>query len=489
MAGTANGQLTSANFDFRANSTGNFRQSATGTNFEGGTFGITVSDGAYVWAGQPCELFVFFRGTGRCAPGSTGYISRGIENDPLLRGLGPYFTITSITPAQILKPFEPQKALLVAAPPSLLPRPLLGFEDQSLSMFYNLYDTSVRQYALTKYVYARGYTAVERSRFDGEVVPGTYRYNFSSLFSDILPQVIEVNQFPMLDGFRKVNNQPRGFRFLNLVFDADGFALLDPLLINTLRWEGNTFSFINAVQDRLELSVKQLINPLDPLSPPDLDAPTLFPEFFSTVAESRVILPSPLDTEFTLPPNFVRPGETGLLDLEFIISRPTTPIVGERATRRFRIPVRMINNFPSAMLASAPPGATAQQLSADGDLDGDGISNFTEWAFGTNPSQRDNAPFSPNVRMLSSDGPVLLDESGVTGTASALEYSFAKVKNPVPRLKYSIEYSGDMETWNAIKPGDPAWVLSDGIGEIKVTSSASNPQTGGFFRAKVELAN
>ncbi|MFM2197203.1 MAG: hypothetical protein RLZZ505_635 [Verrucomicrobiota bacterium] len=479
MASTSHGQVA---FNMTANSTGNYRQSATGGNFEGGTFGMTVRDGQAFFDG--CDGPRFYSPSIPCPLGATGFVSRGIVDDPLLNGNGPYYSISSITPAALLLPFAAQSALLVSAPPSLLPRPLLGFEDQCLSVFYNLQTTSVRQYPISLYTFTRGYTAAERARFDGEVVPGTYRYNFASLKNAAVPQVLEINQFPMIDGYRKINNQPRGFRFTNLTFDADGFALLDPLEINTLTWEGNTTSYISPVSDALYLSIKPLTDPLDPLSAPDLTAETLFPSFTSN-GDSRIILPSSLDTSFTLPPNFVDPGETGLFDMEFIISRPTSPLVFEAATRRFRLPVRMINNLPSVMRAIAPPGATAQQLAADSDLDGDGVNNFTEWAFGSNAASSDSVPVSPAVRVVSSGGPALLDASGA---ADVLEYSVPKVKNAVPRLKYSIEYTENLKTWSAIRSDDPDWILTDGIGELKVTSSSSNTKTGGFFRAKVELA-
>lgn len=479
MAATAHGQVV---FNMVANSTANYRQSATGGNFEGGTFGMTVRDGQAFFDG--CDSIRFYSPSIPCPLGATGFVSRGIVNDPLLNGNGPYYSISSITPAALLLPFAAQNASLISAPPSLLPRPLVGFEDQCLSVFYNLQTASVRQYPITLYTFTRSYTAAERSRFDGEVVPGTYIYNFANLNSPTIPQVLQINQYLMLDGYRKINNQPRGFRFINLAFDADGFALLDPLLINTLTWEGNTTSFISPAADSLYLSIKQLTDPLDPLSAPDLTQDTLFPSFASN-SDSRIILPSPLDNRFILPPNFVDPGETGLLDMEFIISRPTSPSVFEAATRRFRLPIRMINSLPSAMLAIAPPGATAQQLSADSDLDGDGVNNFTEWAFGSNAASSDSVPASPVVQVVSSGGPVLLDAAGA---ADVLEYSVPKLKNPVPRLKYSIEYTEDLKTWTTIKSDDPAWILTDGIGELKVTSSDANKKPGGFFRAKVELA-
>ena len=64
-----------------------------------------------------------------------------------------------------------------------------------------------------------------------------------------------------------------------------------------------------------------------------------------------------------------------------------------------------------------------------------------------------------------------------------------KLTETVPALTYAIEYSEDMVTWNEIKANDPAWTLVNGYDEIKVTSTEANEKPGGFFRAKVQVAN
>lgn len=486
-AGTAHSQTAGTTFAFIADSTGNYRQAPTGTAFEGGVFSFNVRDGVIIFDG--CEAPFFYLPSPLCPIGSTGFVSRGLEDDPLLNGLGPYFSVTEISPAIILRPFAPQNALLVSAPPSQLPRPLLGFENRSISCFYNLFTDFIRQYDVSIYNFARDYAAGERSRFDGEAVPGTYRFNFAALAHPVNPAVLSINLFPKLDGFRKINNQNQGVRFLNVTYD-DGFAVLDPFELNTLKWEGNGVNFISAASDVAYFSIKRLEDPSDPLSDPDLISVPLFPNF-SGPNISRVVLQSPLETSFIIPPNFMQPGNTGVVDLEFVINRRTTGVILEQATRRFRLPVRVTNPFLGAIAASLPPGATAQQLSADYDFDGDGLSNFNEWVFGSNPASASSLPAPLGVQTVA---PAPANKFGTTETAGeispagAFEFRVPKLTEAVPKLRYAIEFSEDMVTWNEIQADDPAWSLVNGYSEIKVTSTGTNETPGGFFRAKVEVA-
>ena len=516
-SGVARGQNT-LSFEFEANTEANYRQGPAGTAFEGAVFGMDVRDGIAIFIAG-CDFPFFTFSTGTCAPGTTGWVSRGLENDPLLNGLGPYFTITDISPALLIRPFDAQSVRLVAAPPSLLPRPLTGFEDESLNVFFDLTTNFIRQYAITSYTFGREYAAGERSRFDGEVVPGTYRYNFPSLNSTTVPAVLSVNQFPMLDGYRKVNNQPQGLRFTNVTYD-DGFAVLDPFALNTLTWEGNASNFISPSLDQAYISIKPLENPADPLSDPViynglgpviLVPPGIFIEnptipLFPSVAPTggiipRVLLPNALDKSFVLPPNFIDPGQTGVLDLEFIVFRPTSSLIYERATRRFRMPVRVTNPFDGFITAALPPGTTPAKKAASYDFDGDGMSNFDEWVFGSDPAKAHSVPKPPSVSFntastggtgsgLSTNNQQTRSDGKTEATSEgALEYKVAKLTNTVPKLKYAIEYSADMVIWTAITSTNPDWTLVETLNEIKVTASPTNSKTGGFFRTKVETVN
>ncbi len=484
-------QSSPLTFDFAAKSIGNYRQGPNGTFFEGGTFNMSARDGNFLYDG--CNGPRFYSPSPPCPLGATGFVSRGLDGDPLLRGLGPYFSVTELSASVLLAPFDSKSAILVSAPPSLLPRPLGGFVDQSLSVFYNLQTVFIKQYPIAFYDFSRSYTSDERKRFDGEVVPGTYRYNFAALPDTQRPLyvkppiVININEFPKLDGYRKINSQPQGVRFKNVTYD-DGFALLNPFDLNIISWEGNTVSFISPSVDTLFFSIKQLTDTTDPLSDPD-PGPPLFPNFVA-VGQTRVILPNALETTFTLAPNFLNPGETGLIDLEFTTFRPTTSVIYENATRRFRLPVKVINPFLSFIAASLPPGTTALQMAADYDFDGDGISNFTEWVFGSNPSNANSVPSSPGVNTVSVAAPAgITTFDTIPEVGSALQYKVPKLRNAVPALKYTIEYSKDLATWQTIKADNTSWIISETDKEIKVTGSSTNTDTGGYFRTKVVPLN
>lgn len=488
-------------FDFVSKTYGNYRQGSNGVAFEGGTFEMTARDGQALFTSgcsRPAYFIPFTDPKPGCPLGATGFVSRGLYNDPLLKKAGPYYSIETLTPATLLDPFNPTAAKLVAAPASSrLPRPLAGFIDQSLSVFYNLQTPYIKTYPISIYDFVRSYDASERARYDGEVVPGEYIYNFATLKNPLKPLYVlpptsvKINHFPQLDGYRKINSQLTGFRFKNVIFDSNGFALLDPYNFNTISWEGNTLSYIRPKADYLYFSIKNLSTPTNPLSNPDPGSP-IFPNFSTaTAADSRVLLTNALVTNFTLPPYFLQPGQTGVIDLEFVTFRPTTSVVYENSTRRFRLPVKVKNVFASFIKAALPPSATSLQLAANYDYDSDGVSNFTEWVFKSDPSKKSSVPSMGVLKTISA--PTTPPTSGLTafsaipGVASqpAMEYSVAKLTNTVPSLKYTIEFSNNMTTWQEIIVGNPSWILAETETEIKVTGTGTSLNVGGFFRTKV----
>jgi hypothetical protein len=491
-AGTSHGQLTFGDlgFKFQGVSFGAYRQAPAGTVFEGGTFGFNIKDGSFAiqttGLGVPCAGGGYFPPDPPCPIGATGY---AFGSSPFLAtiGTGPYFGVLQVTSATLLGVNRPESALLVSAPPSLLPRPNLGFTDQSIQMFYNINDVTINQYDVSGYELNREYLAGERTRFDGEAVPGTYKFNFPAIANPVNPLVLSINLSPKLDGYRKINNQPRGVRFLNLRYDSAGFALLDPFVINTIKWEGNGSTLIIPARDFAYFSIKRLQDPSNPLSAPNLIAPTVFPGF-SGGGTSRVVLPNPLNTSYNIPPFAVTPGVVGLIDLEFEINRPTNNVISEQATRSFRLPVKVINPFSSMIAATLPPGATAQQLSADHDFDRDGISNFNEWVFGSNPASASSLPPVLGIQKVSpapANKFATMAATAENSSTETFEFRVPKLTETDPKLIYSIEFSKDMITWKEIQVGDPAWNLVNAHSEIKVTSTGANTAPGGFFRAKV----
>ena len=468
---------------FQANSVANYRQLSTGVVFDGGTFSFELRDGLSIFEAG-CIGPAYFPPSPRCPIGATGYITRGDVNGDGVEDAGRYQSVLSIARASAIRPFEPEKIALVSAPASRLPRPLRGFVDNSRSMFFNLMAPPYRQYVFTNYTFDRTYTPANRTSFDEEIVPGSYVFNCPSIASTIYPVVITVNMFKQLDGFRKINNQRQGFQFTNVRRDLrydSNFAVLNPNVINTITWEGNTLDLIAPAADRAYFSIKALEDDEDPLSDPSPGTP-IFPNFTGPPGSvTRVLLDSPLEQSYTLAPNFLIPGQTGIVDLEFEIYRPTTSAVEELTTRRFRLPVVVLDPFlrPLPLIN----GATANIASADSDQDG--VSNFAEWAFRSDRSNAASLPVSPALTFVNAVA-TTSEIGGAEAEGAHWEYKQAKVTNPDPILEYAIEHSKDMVTWTKITATDLDWKLTETRSTIKVSSRDPKLKGGGFFRSTVK---
>jgi hypothetical protein len=474
-----------SNFEFKMGSVNNYRQSPTGTVYEGGTFDVNLRDGLLTII-PGCVLPFYFNPIPGCAPGATGFITAGDVDGDGLEDAGSYVSVTSISPATIVRPFRPSEVLLASAPPSTLPRPLAGFTNDSRSVFFNIRTESIRQFDITLYDFTREYTSAERGKYDKDIVPGSYIYKFPSLASTTIPVNLAINRFATIDGYRKLNNINVGFRFLNVTFD-DGFAVLNPFQINTIKWEGNSTSYIQPASDIMYFSIKALQDPTDPLSDPDLTVPPIFPNFSGTPGTPRVLLPSALESQYILAPNFLIPGQTGLIDVEFFILRRTNTVSFDRSVARFRMPVRVLNPF----IIPPPPNVNQVTLNdAQSDFDNDGVSNFSEWIFGSDRANSNSLPVFPS---LSFKPPTTAPQSSGAQTfagetsSGAWEFKVNKIRNPQPKLKYEIQHSADMVNWTTVTTSDPNWILTDDdvAAEIKVTSRTPEVVGGGFFRAKV----
>ena len=135
---------------------------------------------------------------GICSAGTTGLITSGTVNGATRAN--PYLLVNTLTPALAIAPREPDKARLVAAPASNLPRPSGGFKDQSASVYFNLHTPeSVREYLLTRYVNTRDYAGNQRKKFESEIVPGVYHYTFPRLVDPTLPAPVNVVIYPMAE--------------------------------------------------------------------------------------------------------------------------------------------------------------------------------------------------------------------------------------------------------------------------------------------------
>lgn len=497
LPGLAQAQDNVTAFDFTADSVANYRQGTKNVSFEGGTFSVRVRDGLVVYQ-TGCIAPIYFSPSLTCPIGASGFVIGGDFDDDGIDDAGEYLSVQSIFQSILLRPFSAQGAILLAGPPSLLPRPLAGFTDNGSSVFYDIQTIYPRQYSIANYEFARQYTAGERARFDGEAVPGTYRYSFDALAAPTAKQVLPITLFPRLDGYRKISNQRQGLLFTGLKFD-DGFAILDPTKLNKISWTGNSVSLVSPSLDRLFFSIKRLTDPNDPLSDPvifDEENPIatlpIFPNFDGPNV-TRILLPSPLDQSVTIPPNFLVPGESGVIDLEFEMYRPSSPVIADRTIVRFRLPVRVAGNLgglAANRFAVTPPAGVSWTVYNDpkGDFDNDGVSNFEEWVFGSDRNDPSSTPKNPGLTFK----PGTQAPSGGTGTFSlsdtdaAWEFRIERKVDSTPALHYEIQHTTDMVNWRTIKKNDPDWKLHDqDPTELKVTSRTADVKGGGFFRAKV----
>ena len=458
-------------FDFSATSEADYRQSsATSVAFEGGTFAVRVQDGEILY--QPgCIDIAPFPPSIACPLGSTGVGTQGdIDGDGVVDA-GAYVSVSAIQNAVLLKSFEPSRARLIAAPPSQLPRPLAGFTDRSASFYYDLRTSSYQQYDVALYTFERLYTAGERNRFDGELVPGTYVYSFAGRSSPTANVPISINLVKTLDGYRTGSGAPRGVRFTGLQY-RNGFALLDPNFINTITWEGNDATILVPTVDRQSFSIRQLVDPTNPLSAVSTTLPPLFPSFTASTTAS-VTLPNALVKTYTIPPNFLFSGNTGVMELEYQMNRATTTTVVDRTIRRFRVPVKVTTPF----VIPAPGNATSGVFnSPTGDFDGDGVNNFDEWVFGTNRNSASSVPTMPAL---------VFNPLGGAAGGGGYDFGMTKKVYSVPELVYEIEKSTDLINWTTIGLNDPNWQLTDTPTSIKITSIGSVLVGNEFVRMKV----
>jgi hypothetical protein len=132
----------------------------------------------------------------------------------------------------------------------------------------------------------------------------------------------------------------------------------------------------------------------------------------------------------------------------------------------------------SGMPATAGPEA---------DADADGLSNFSEYAFGMNPSQG----FSGMLRWSGAD----LLERGVptpfaSGTAGSFTFRavFARRKDfAAAGLSYTVEFSGDLSSWKASNATPSVLAEDGGIQAVSVPYPFFvNGKKATYFRVKVQ---
>jgi hypothetical protein len=450
----------SAQISMELSSQKEYRQSEKGVQFRGGSFVVNLNDGDGIYVGgcarsaswppnvplDPCPL------------GSTAFLTFGRLDGATSRG--PYFSVSNVIPAIIIEPRRPDLAFLRAAPPSLLKRPAGGFKDSSFALYFNLHTTGVREYVISRYTTSRGYTASERERFEKEIVPGVYYYSFPRLGRPDLVAPISAVIYPMAEGRTKLNRQLVGVDFNGVTTTKPvwrkGFMELSYIKPNVLSWKGLDRTVVIAAADKLYLSMRVLSDRKDPLSATDLIdndlavPQSIFPGFASG-GDPRVLLKNPLVSSFTMPPIF--PGGTrGVLELELQRTLATTGVTFDASTRKFQIPVVVVNRYSE--YAEVAFEEAKSKISLLEDYDNDGYNNLNEWILDSSASDASSIPEAPVARANAAE---FNAEPVVPRIVRDAYFGFTVVKKleTVPAVKYTLQRSRDGgTTWEKFVTDD-----------------------------------
>jgi hypothetical protein len=378
IAANAQAQLT-----LDVSSQKSYRQNQKGMQFEGGKFNISFQDGAlnsidycnstrYYLPRSPA----FF-----CSEGTSAYIVSG-EVD----GVTPpnrYLGVTSIQSATIVQPGVAQFVRLNAAPASTLKRPQTGFRDSSSVISYNLHKAP-EKYSITRYRSSTSYTRKQRRKFETDIVPGTYQYYFPRLNDPTVPVAILPVVYPMPEGSVKGNKKSNNLRFTSVnqnKWSKDGFMELSYSKPNLFKW--TPFSaqslFLNA--DILSFAIRVIKDPdkaNSPVAEKDTDTKTtqsVFPDF-TAQSDPKIFIRNPTSSSFTTPP-LLAGGTKGIAELELTRKLQTGGITYDSSTRKFQLPVVVVNKYSDYKDLAFP--AKKKNTGLLEDTDGDGVNNLNEW--------------------------------------------------------------------------------------------------------------
>ncbi len=474
------------------NSNKAYRQNKKGdVVFRGGQYDVSMRDGNAIISG--CVLpFYIPPSPPFCPLGTTGFV---IYGDPTGNDAGPYFAFSDVIPAIIIEPRRPELCLLKAAPPSDLPRPFSGFKDASFGIYYNLHDPpTVREYNITRYSTSRKYSDLQLKKFEQDIVPGVYHYQFPRLKSPILNVNVNPVIYPIPEGYAEKNNQKFGVRFNPTRWTKKGFMELSYIRPNIIKWSGFSPTTTYPTVDRLYFSMRYMLNQKDPLSELTFTDPvtgerpaSIFPNFV-TGGDPRVLLANPFVDSFTLPPIF-KGGTTSVIELQLDRSFQTGGVTYDFSERKFQIPVVIVNRYSE--YAELRFGDKTKLVGILDDYDADGYNNLNEWILESRADDSSSIPLAPlPILNPADDYPIFIP--------SYFGFTVEKNRGTVPNVNYTLQRSFNKgKTWSEFV-SDANWTVTETKDQFKVESVFIDPQSFLFaqppgtedhiYRAKITLA-
>lgn len=450
--------------------------------FLGGDFDVFLRDGNGVVQGG-CARGAYWPPNvplDPCPGGSTAYVHFGDVN-PETPNAGPYFWMTEVIPAIIIEPRRPDLCMLRAAPASKLARPTNPFKDSSYGVYYNLHETNVSEYVISRYEYSRTYGPKQLGKFEDEIVPGVYHYALPKLNQPEVKVAVSPVIYPMPEAFAKRNNVKSGVKFLvdSNKWRKNGYLELSYLRPNVIKWTGFSPSTVVSSVDNLYFSMRYISQPKNSRSPVTYTDPftgenpaSVFPGFVSG-GDPRVLLANPYVTSFTLPPIF-EGGTRAVIELELDRDFQTGGVTFDHSTRKFQLPVIILNRYKEyadiRFRSNTKKGTGILE-----DFDKDGYNNLNEWILdsrGDDSSSIPRAPVPVTHAAVVDAVPVQLQWFG---------FEVLKKRGTIPAVKYTLQRSKNGgKSWKTFN-SDAQWTVTETNRTIRVESVVANgfdPQTG-----------
>lgn len=437
--------------------------------FQGGTFDIEIYDGFYTLGEPPNDAIIFFG---------------DIDGDGVDDG-GTALALSGVTATTQLEPFRVDRVRLLAAPPSDLERPFVGFTDFSFTVWWDFDDPlTIAEYTLAGYRYSRVFAATEAAREsqDREIVPGVYTFEVPALGSpanSFYPSVLVSDMVEAFPG-RAQTVLDTGFRFTN-TFSPTGTIEFDPRGFSQLTWNGIDQFNVRST-DRVSVSM------LDAMGDPFINGSGIpFPTFYLQPVERYT-------GEYTLPPFFFVPGDsvTAQIGIERGDFNATPFPTGYLGMRNFQVNIDFIDTYEGfARFGVFPPGTDADLTAPDADFDGDGFSNLIEFALQSDPADAGSVPATVPAD-IGGGAPGTFVITPLPG--GFCQIAVTKRPNVGSSLSYFIEHSEDMVTWTRIPIGGNANWTEDINDATTLQVTSVNPITdppvaggpsGCFFRVAV----
>jgi hypothetical protein len=431
------------------------------------------------------------------------------SNSVILEGLGEpprFYELVGVETATVVEPGRPDLVSLYARPSYDFPAQDLNTQSQTISVFYDTKSQTgdIREYRLAGsglarnqfipgYEFKRSYGPSERTRMEREIVPGSYQFKFPSLGRPLTSLYLNLPVLAMIEGYSEKGIK-QGFRFVNIrSWDTEGWAEFDVNLTSEFRWEGINPSNVSNT-DRAYIGFRRPDLGGAPTNDPDaifLEVngnpiydfpPAAFdPDDPSIVRYpgSRILIPSPLQQSYNLPPGFFTPGQRTIVQ----VTIERDPKVGVAAVgyRNFELPVVFVNGFPGAMAAAFPKNTPAEMMAKNADPDGDGVSNWMEWLSGTDP-YTSNAPAAFSQLSFV---PPSTRRSGKT-VPGYWQMSIDRRAGLPSAVSVVVESSTNLTDWSPVANDDPHWIVEDIREEPRIRILSRTPELTDkrYFRVK-----